>query len=236
MQEATPAPAAPPAPLAPPATIAPAAQGQPTIVFPGSEGASAAEVYQALKAQRRELAGQLENLEEKRSNLSQRLEEPMIGGADRKGIEGRITEIDQRISSVEKQISDNEAQIARQAAVPGAAVEPREPRREGPPEEVFVLGGMFIVIVLLPMSIAMARRIWRRGVATITKLPAELTERLSRLEQGMDAVAVEVERIGEGQRYMARLMGEDPSLRAISGGAAEPVEVKARDADAHYRR
>jgi hypothetical protein len=94
---------------------------------------------------------------------------------------------------------------------------------------------MFILIVLLPLSIAMARRIWRRGVATITKLPAELTEQLSRLEQGMDAVAVEVERIGEGQRYMARLMGEDPSVRAIAGGAAEPIEVKAREAEGHYR-
>ena len=236
MQEATPAPQAPPAPLAPLAPLAPPAQGQPTIVFPGSEGANPAEGYQALKAQRRELGNQLENLEDKRRDLSQRLEEPMVGGADRKGLEQRITEIDQRISSVEKQISANEAQIAAQAAVPGAAVEPREPRRDGPPEEVFVLGGMFIVIVLLPLSVAMARRIWRRGVATITKLPAELTERLSRLEQGMDAVAVEVERIGEGQRYMARMMGEDASLRAIRAGAAEPIEVKARDADAHYRR
>ena len=51
----------------------------------------------------------------------------------------------------------------------------------------------------------------------------------------MDAVAVEVERIGEGQRYMARVVGED-GLRAIGAGAAEPVEVKARDADAQYRR
>ena len=99
-----------------------------------------------------------------------------------------------------------------------------------------MLSGMFIVIVLLPLSIAMARRIWRRGVATITKLPAELTDRLTRLEQGMDAIAVEVERIGEGQRYMSRLFGEDGSMRAIGAGAAEPVEVKAPEAEGRYRR
>jgi len=81
----------------------------------------------------------------------------------------------------------------------------------------------------------MARRIWRRGVATITSLPAELMERLTRLEQGVDAIAVEVERIGEGQRYMARLAAED-GLRAIGAGAAEPVEVKAREGEAQYRR
>ena len=233
MQATPPAPPTPPLPPLPPVVHVP---GQGVMVFPGGDGASPQDVYQALKAQRRELGNQLENLEDRRRDLSQRLEEPMVGGADRKGLEGRITEIDQRISLIDKQIAESEAQIARQAAVPGAAVEPRVPRREGPPEEVFVLGGMFIFVVLLPISIALARRIWRRGVATITKLPAELTERLSRLEQGVDAVAVEVERIGEGQRYMARLMGDDPSLRAVGAGAAEPVEVKAREADAHYQR
>ena len=236
MQAPTPAPPAPPAPPIPPVPPIPGIPGQDPIVFVGGDGASPQAVYQALKAQRRELGNQLENLEDRRRDLSQRLQEPMVGGADRKGLEGRITEIDQRISAIDRQIAESEAQIARQAAVPGAAVEPRQPRREGPPEEAFILGGMFIFVVLLPLSIALARRIWRRGVATITKLPAELTERLSRLEQGVDAVAVEVERIGEGQRYMARLMGDDPSLRAIGAGAAEPVEVKAREADAHYQR
>jgi hypothetical protein len=82
----------------------------------------------------------------------------------------------------------------------------------------------------------MARRIWRRGVATITKLPAELMDRLTRIEQGMDAVAVEVERIGESQRYMSRLMGDEGAVRAIGAGAAEPVEIKAREPNAQFHR
>jgi prefoldin subunit 5 len=192
-------------------------------------------VYEALKAQRTELRNQLESLEDKRRELSQRLEEPTLNATDRKGIEQRVTEVDQRISAIDKQIGESEARIASAAAVPGAVVKEPPVQREGPPEEVFVLGGMFIVIVLLPLSIAMARRIWRRGVATITSLPAELMERLTRLEQGVDAIAVEVERIGEGQRYMARLAADD-GLRALGAGAAEPVEVKAREGEAQYRR
>jgi prefoldin subunit 5 len=226
MQEQNPLPAvAPVAPAPPP----------PGISFPGSSS-SASAIYEALKAQRTELRSQLENLEDKRRDLAQRLEEPMVGGADRKGVEQRITEIDQRISDIDKQLAQSEAAIASAAAVPGAVQPRREPVRQGPPEEVFVLGGMFIVIVLLPLSIALARRIWRRGVATITSLPAELTERLTRLEQGMDAIAVEVERVGEGQRYMARLASEEGAARALGAGAAEPVEVKAREAEARYRR
>ena len=233
MQERTPAPDVAPA-IAPPA-IAPPTPGQVIVQIPGAPGASASAIYEGLKAQRNELRSQLENLEDKRRDLSQRLEEPMVGGPDRRGLEQRITEIDQRISAIDKQIAENEAQVARAAGVPGAVVPPKPIPRDGPPEEVFVLGGMFIFVVLLPLSIALARRIWRRGVATITSLPAELTERLTRLEQGMDAVAVEVERIGEGQRYMARLFGEDGSLRAIGAGAPEPVEVKAREAEGRYR-
>ena len=230
MQQRTPAPDVAPA-IAPPPP-----PGQVIVQIPGAPGASASAVYEGLRAQRTELGNQLESLEDKRRDLSQRLEEPMVGGADRKGLEQRITEIDGRISSIDKAIAESEAQIARAAGVPGAVVPPKPEPRQGPPEEVFVLSGMFIVIVLLPLSIAWARRIWRRGVSTITSLPAELTERLTRLEQGMDAVAVEVERIGEGQRYMARLLGEDGSLKAVGAGAAEPVEVKAREAEGRYRR
>ncbi len=219
-----------------PAIAPPPPPGQVIVQIPGAPGTSASAIYEGLRAQRTELGNQLENLEDKRRDLSQRLEEPMVGGADRKGLEQRITEIDGRISSIDKAIAESEAQIARAVGVPGAVVPPKPEPRQGPPEEVFVLSGMFIVIVLLPLSIAWARRIWRRGVATITSLPAELTERLTRLEQGMDAVAVEVERIGEGQRYMARLHGEDGSLKAIGAGAAEPVEVKAREDEGRYRR
>lgn len=231
--QASPAPAqAPVAPATPGAPVG--VQVLPAPGLPG--GASASSVYEALRAQRRELANQQDNLEDLRRDLTNRLQEPEVSGADRKGVEQRIVEVDARLSSIDKQIAESDAAVARQAGVPGAVQPPREPpRRSGPPEEAFILGGMFIVIVLLPLSIALARRIWRRGVATITKLPAELTERLTRLEQGMDAIAVEVERVGEGQRYMARVMGEDNSLRAIGAGAAEPVEVKAREAEARYR-
>ena len=233
MQGPTPLPA-----IAPEAPAAPGQGGGVTVVrVPGVGPGGPAAIYQGLKAQRQELSNQLENLEDRRRDLSQRLEEqPPISAAEKAGVESRLTETFGRIATLEKAIAENDAAIAQAAAVPGAVQPERAPVRQGPPEEAFVLGGMFIVIVLLPLSIALARRLWRRGVTTITTLPAELMDRLTRLEQGVDAVAVEVERIGEGQRYMARMMGEDGSLRAIGAGAADPVEVKAREAEAHYRR
>jgi hypothetical protein len=98
--------------------------------------------------------------------------------------------------------------------------------RNGPPEEAYVLGGIFIVVVLLPISIAFARRIWRRSAAVVTSLPREISERLQRMEQSVEATAIEVERIGEGQRFLTRLFTEGEGARALGGGSAQSVERK----------
>ena len=66
----------------------------------------------------------------------------------------------------------------------------------------------------------------RRGALT---LPYEIADRLTRLEQSVDAVAIEVERIGEGQRFMTRLFAEKRTPRAPGQGAGEPVETEAQE-------
>ena len=205
------------------------APGQATVVIqPGVPAPQA--VYRAYNAARRELGEQLENLEDKRRELASQLQgEGAATGASKTGIETRIAELDKRISEVDKQIAQADADVARSAAVPGAVV-PDPPRpRDGPPEEVFVLGGMFIFVVLLPLSIAMARRIWKRSSQAIVAFPQELADRLNRLDQSMDSIAIEVERIGEGQRFVTRVMTENGSLRAVGAGAAQPLEVPARE-------
>jgi len=172
-------------------------------------------VLNGLKAQRHELANQLENLQDRRNNLSEKLQVPMVGGADRKGLEQRITDIDARIAAVDKQIAAADADVARASAIPGAVVEQPPIRHEGPPEEAWVLGGMFMIVVALPLSIAYARRIWRRGGAAIAELPHEVMDRLTRLDHAVDSIAVEVERIGEGQRFVTRLMSERAAPDAL---------------------
>src|SRR4051812_37860259 len=113
-------------------TPTPLAPGQVTV---GTTTLSSPQaVYQGFKAQRRELGRQLETLEGTRENLSSRLEEPTVTGADRKGVEQRISSLDERISAIDKQITEADAQVARAASVPGAAVDPPPIPRSGPPE------------------------------------------------------------------------------------------------------
>ena len=203
----------------------------PAVAQPGG-APTANQMLEAARAQRNELRNQLERAEERRSDLTQELTQTSSSdGATRAGLEARIRDTDARIAELDKQIAVSDQQVAQASAVPGATDEPFRPRevRQGPPEEFFVLGGVFTIFVLMPMAIAMSRRLWKRAGAPVSsEMPAELTDRLNRMEQAIDAVAVELERVGEGQRYVTRVFTEQQ--RALGAGAAEPIEVRHREA------
>lgn len=168
-------------------------------------------MYEALRNYRQVLGQQLNTLEEQRGELNSQLQRGTVQGASRTGVENRILQIDKRMEDLGKQIAGADARVASAAAVPGAIVQdPREniPRNDVP-GEAFVLGGLFMLIVMLPMSIAMARRIWKKSTTAITAIPSELMARLSRIEQAVDTSAVEIERIGEGQRFITKLFSEN---------------------------
>jgi septal ring factor EnvC (AmiA/AmiB activator) len=189
-------------------------------------------MLEAARAQRSELRNQLERAEDQRQDLRQELTQTSSGdGVARAGLEARIRDTDARIASLDKEIAVADQRVAQAASVPGATYQPPRPRevQQGPPEEFWVLGGMFIIFVMMPMAIAFSRRLWKRAaVAVSNEVPAELTDRLSRMEQAIDAVAVELERVGEGQRYVTRVFTEQQ--RALGSGAAEPIEVRQREA------
>jgi hypothetical protein len=206
-----------PAPPAPPQPPFPIPSGGRITVVGGGQGPTA--VYRAQVAQRKELGDQLEDLQDTREELVEKVAESTLTGtgsaASRAGLEARIAAIDVRIADLDKQIAEADAAVARAAGIPGAVVPDPPEIRSGPPEEVFVLGGMFIVVVFLPLSIAFARRIWRRSASAVSALPQEVIDRLTRLDHAVDSIAVEVERIGEGQRFMTRVLAEKaPSTAA----------------------
>lgn len=58
----------------------------------------------------------------------------------------------------------------------------------------------------LPIAKAFARRL-ERG-SNEPKGPSDVTARLERMEQALDSIAIEVERISEGQRFTTKLLSE----------------------------
>jgi hypothetical protein len=66
----------------------------------------------------------------------------------------------------------------------------------------------------MPFAVGMMRLMLRRASRPpAPELPKEITDRPERMEQCFEAVALEVERIGEGQRFVTQLMN-DRALRA----------------------
>ncbi len=63
-----------------------------------------------------------------------------------------------------------------------------------------------ITAIGFPIARAYARRV-EQGDAT-KRVPLEVTARLERMEQAIDSIAVEVERISEGQRFTTKLLSE----------------------------
>lgn len=203
------------------------------VAAPAIAGARPNQVYEAYREQRSELQNQLERLHDQRQDLSEQLKQVGLDEVDRKGLEQRLQAVDQRITATEAQLAMADANVARAAAIPGAIVHEPPPPRQGPPDEVYFLTGVFMFVVLFPLSVAYARRIWRRGAAAVTQIPQEIYDRFSRLDQSVDAIAIEVERIGEGQRYLTKLYADQ---RALGAGAAEPIEMPAREREGRTRR
>jgi len=76
-----------------------------------------------------------------------------------------------------------------------------------------------VIAVGLPIARAFARRMDRE--AGQPKLPHEVTERLEHMEQAIDSIAIEVERISEGQRFTTKLLSE-----RNQNGHALPMETE----------
>lgn len=85
-----------------------------------------------------------------------------------------------------------------------------------------------MIVAILPISVAYARRIWRRSSAAVAALPGDILERFAQLDQAVESVAVEVELIGEGQRFITRVLSDQGGRAALGEGAVRPVEVRAR--------
>jgi hypothetical protein len=88
-----------------------------------------------------------------------------------------------------------------------------------------------VIAIGLPIARALARRIESQGAQP--RVPADLADladRLARMEQAIDAIAVEVERISEGQRFTTKLLadgGARPAVGALGTGGARVERASA---------
>jgi hypothetical protein len=91
------------------------------------------------------------------------------------------------------------------------------------PEIIVPLGAMATAIVLA-IGVPVARAYTRKMDADSKnpQVPLEVANRLERIEQSIEAVAIEVERISEGQRFTTKLLSEarNPAIAPASSSSA----------------
>jgi hypothetical protein len=191
------------------------------------QGGSPRAVFEAAQAKREVLGDYLGRLLRRRNETAERLANPDIPAAEKSALEAYLRELNARVIDMERQIQAADAEVAAAAGVPGSTVpEPRPARPDGPPEEMFVVGAVFIGISLVILAISFARRLWRGATTVVSQIPIALEARFTRFEQSLDAMAIEIERISEGQRFLTKVFAEQ-NPRAIGAGPAQPIETKA---------
>jgi len=107
-----------------------------------------------------------------------------------------------------------QAELARSSAREGQPVPfpPFPPGGPQVPEGAVIISVAFfimcaVIAIGVPIVRAFTRRMDKRNVAT-PSTDAETRDRLERIEQAVDAIAVEVERISEGQRFTTKIISE----------------------------
>jgi hypothetical protein len=92
--------------------------------------------------------------------------------------------------------------------------------------EVIVPVAFFASIVVVVIGRPMVKAIAAKAEADSKnpQLPPEIMNRFERMEQSLDAIAVEVERISEGQRFTTKLLSEvrDSATAEIPARSSAP--------------
>jgi hypothetical protein len=166
-----------------------------------------------------------------------RVDGEAIAKSVEEGRERALTGVDRADApaSVREVINQVRAEIeaARSQGVERITIQPRfDSENIIPPQAVDISIAFFVmiafIIVGLPLARAFARRMDRRSEPASA---SEISPRLVRIEQAIEAVAIEVERVSEGQRFTTKAISELrglPSSNAAAGwpsGAREPERV-----------
>jgi cell division protein FtsB len=192
-----------------------------------------------LTAQRAELQSQMEQLSRRRNQLDeQRHIAP--SAAARSQLEARLAEIDARSAKIDGQIQGLNDRIVEAMSkvnsnspvivdvprvnVPQITIPPFEgfgSRQRGP--NMGQMGGMMAAeaFVLAAIGLVFWRLSVRRMRDQFERLFAQQSTQMNQLQQAVDVIGIEVERISEGQRYVAKMVTDGSAAGAPQGGRGE---------------
>lgn len=178
----------------------------------------------AVMNQREELSRQLISAQRRREDVAKQLQR--ASSASEPGLRQRLAVLDTRISQLETDIFATGRQLS---SAPGELLASTAPRsRTGfdalSSGQITAISIVFIAAVLAPMAMAWSRNLLRKGkAAPAPPVDRAREDRLERLELAVDTVALEIERIAEGQRFLTQVLtsgGAQPLASGNGSGSA----------------
>lgn len=202
------------------------------VVIRNGVAQSPSPTYYQLKSRQEELGNQLEDVTERREELAQQLNQKV--GTDRQGVEKRMEVLDARIATLEQDLASVGKDLA-EAAPASLSMDPPRPQYINTgygDEDLFAAGFMgagITLALLVPFFLRQFRRRRLSPTQSTGQTMALGAERIERMEQSIDSIAVEMERVSENQRFMTRLLTETQLAGTIAAvrGSAEAAKAAA---------
>ena len=172
-----------------------------------------------LQAQREALSGQIINVRDRRNSIARSYER--ASGANRAGLEQQLRVLDDRILQLEQDLAESGRALYQSNVVSTSTGMVPRPFGNISPGQFTGISIIFILFVLGPLAASFGRLMWRRS--TKPAMPPgwyDASQRLERLEQAVDTIAVEVERVSEGQRFMTKIMTQNAAAATNANGAS----------------
>jgi hypothetical protein len=193
----------------------------PVLAGPSQDAASAQ--IDALRAKVIDLKLRASDIQTRRDQLIQQVGRASV--TDRPGLERQQAAVQHeyvattlQVDAMNQQLHELETarDMNRVFALQGppstiATTAPPTPPVARDPIRDFVLSdgfGLASFLLLFPFAMAMARRLWMRSGPRTAPVDLENSPRLQRIEQAIESIAVEVERIGEAQRFTTKLLSD----------------------------
>jgi hypothetical protein len=168
-----------------------------------------------IRNQRSEMSDQLQSAQNRRERVLNEIRTAPAG--TEAGLQQQYQVLSDRIVAIERDIEASGRTLRSGQVQVGTVIVP--PRSFGPPSAA---------------DNAARGATWRRrgrGNRRHVEMTAEQDSRFERLEQAVDAIALEIERVGEAQRYQAKLLAE-ANMMPVMGVAQKSAEpVRAREFD-----
>lgn len=186
----------------------------------------------AVMMRRGELKNQLESITRQRDAIAEQMRHAPDAASARE-LQSRLKAMDTRSARLEQEILQADDVISEAVGRIAATEMPQTsttvpPPRPNPPDQVarvMLLEGLAFVL----LGVVLWRYAWKRAERKFSRTAVDPSTRLDQLQQSVDVIALEVERISEGQRYVTKVLNENLQP-AIEAGEAQPIPAKRKSA------